>query len=94
MPGQLELDDVRIHYLDWGGDGAPLVVLHATGFHGRTYRVYAEAFRAIGHVYSMDQRGHGDSGLSKRGEYTARLLRVRHAFDRRRRARTQVPVGN
>jgi pimeloyl-ACP methyl ester carboxylesterase len=68
-PGQLDLDDVRIHYLDWGGDGAPIVILHATGFHGRTYRVYAEALRAIGHVYSMDQRGHGDSGLAKSGEY-------------------------
>ncbi|MGH7863660.1 MAG: alpha/beta fold hydrolase [Candidatus Binataceae bacterium] len=67
--GRLDLDDVRIAYLDWGGDGAPLVVLHATGFHGRTYRVYAEAFGAIGHVYSMDQRGHGDSGLAKSGEY-------------------------
>jgi pimeloyl-ACP methyl ester carboxylesterase len=65
----LDLEDVRIHYLDWGGDGQPIVILHATGFHSRTYRVFAEALRAIGRVYAMDQRGHGDSGLARSGRY-------------------------
>ena len=59
-----------LHTLDWGGDGAPIVILHATGFLGRIYRPLAERLRAIGHVYSYDQRGHGDSSAAPDGEYT------------------------
>jgi pimeloyl-ACP methyl ester carboxylesterase len=65
----LEINGVRIHSLDWGGSGDPIVVLHATGFLGRIYSPIARALTAIGHVYSYDQRGHGDSGLSPDGEY-------------------------
>ncbi|MFZ0888719.1 MAG: alpha/beta hydrolase [Candidatus Binataceae bacterium] len=67
--GDLEVNGVRLHYLDWGGDGDPIVVLHATGFIGRIYRPIATALTAIGHVFSYDQRGHGDSGRSPTGEY-------------------------
>ena len=38
------------------------MILHATGFLGRIYRPIADALTAIGHVYSYDQGGHGDSG--------------------------------
>jgi lipase len=55
------VNGLRLHYLDWGGGGPAIVVFHATGFLGRVYRPIAEALRAIGHVYSLDQRGHGDS---------------------------------
>lgn len=59
--GFVEVNGLRLHYLDWGGDGPPILILHATGFLGRVYRPIAEALRSIGHVYSYDQRGHGDS---------------------------------
>jgi pimeloyl-ACP methyl ester carboxylesterase len=59
--GDVTVNGIRLHYLDWGGDGPPLVILHATGFLGRIYRPIAEALTTIGHVYSYDQRGHGDS---------------------------------
>jgi pimeloyl-ACP methyl ester carboxylesterase len=61
ISGHLTVNSLRLHYLDWGGDGDPIVILHATGFLGRIYRPFAEALRAIGHVFSLDQRGHGDS---------------------------------
>src|ERR1700683_2299335 len=48
----VDLKGLRLHTLDWGGDGAPIVILHATGFLGRIYRPLAEQLRAIGHVYS------------------------------------------
>lgn len=60
--GDVTVNGIRLHYLDWGGDGPPIVILHATGFLGRIYRPIAGALTAIGHVYSYDQRGHGDSG--------------------------------
>ena len=55
------VNGLKLHYLDWGGDGPPIVIVHATGFLGRIYRPIALALRALGHVYSYDQRGHGDS---------------------------------
>ncbi len=67
--GNLEVNGVRLHTLDWGGDGDPIVVLHATGFLGRIYAPIASALTRIGHVYSYDQRGHGDSAPSPDGEY-------------------------
>jgi pimeloyl-ACP methyl ester carboxylesterase len=57
----INLKGLRLHFLDWGGEGAPIVIFHATGFLGRIYRPLAEALRPIGHVYTLDQRGHGDS---------------------------------
>jgi lipase len=57
----VNVNGLRLHYLDWGGDGPPILILHATGFLARIYRPIAEALRAIGHVYAYDQRGHGDS---------------------------------
>jgi lipase len=66
----VNLDGIRLHTLDWGGDGAPIVILHATGFLARIYRPLAERLRAIGHVYSYDQRGHGDSSAAPDGEYS------------------------
>jgi pimeloyl-ACP methyl ester carboxylesterase len=59
--GDLSINGIRIRYYDWGGSGDPIVVLHATGFHGRVYRPIVEALTKIGHVWSYDQRGHGDS---------------------------------
>src|ERR1700674_5325143 len=68
--GFVNVNGVRLHALDWGGEGEPIVVLHATGFLGRIYRPLAERLRGIGHVYSYDQRGHGDSSAAPDHEYT------------------------
>ena len=59
--GDLTINGLRIRYYDWGGAGDPIVVVHATGFHGRVYGPIVEALKGIGHVWSYDQRGHGDS---------------------------------
>jgi pimeloyl-ACP methyl ester carboxylesterase len=67
--GTLEVNGVRLHTLDWGGAGEPIVLLHATGFLGRIYAPIARALTRIGHVYSYDQRGHGDSGPAPDGQY-------------------------
>jgi pimeloyl-ACP methyl ester carboxylesterase len=66
----VNVNGVKLHTLDWGGEGAPIVILHATGFLGRIYRPLAERLRAIGHVYTYDQRGHGDSSAAPNGEYS------------------------
>src|SRR5262245_38830575 len=65
--GFVETADVRLHYVDWGGDGPPLLLVHATGFHARLWDPYAEALRDRFRVIAMDQRGHGESGLPRNG---------------------------
>ena len=41
----------------------PVLLSHATGFHGRVFDPVAEQLRNSHHCYSFDYRGHGDSGL-------------------------------
>jgi pimeloyl-ACP methyl ester carboxylesterase len=67
--GNININGVRLHCLDWGGDGDPIIVLHATGLLGRIYAPIAAALTRIGHVYSYDQRGHGDSSPAPGGQY-------------------------
>jgi pimeloyl-ACP methyl ester carboxylesterase len=71
--GTINVNGVRLFTLDWGGDGAPIVLLHATGFLGRIYAPIASALTRIGHVYSYDQRGHGDSSPAPDGQYNWQL---------------------
>jgi pimeloyl-ACP methyl ester carboxylesterase len=54
---------VQLMVHDWGGDdGAPLLLAHPTGFHGRIWAPIAQRLVAAGrHVWSFDFRGHGDS---------------------------------
>jgi len=54
-------DGVTIAVHDLGGDGPPLLLLHATGFHGRCYAPIAAHLRERFHVLAPDLRGHGDS---------------------------------
>jgi len=58
----LEIDGLKFHYLDWGGDGPPLVMLHGLTGHARTWDHTAAGLSARYHVYALDQRGHGDTG--------------------------------
>lgn len=48
---------------DLGGTGRPLLVAHATGFHGRAYAPFAASLSDRFHVLAYDARGHGESGV-------------------------------
>jgi lipase len=61
VSGFVDAPDGRLHYVDWGGSGPPLVLVHATGFHARLWDPYAERLCDRFHVIAYDQRGHGDS---------------------------------
>jgi len=66
----VEANGIRLSCQDWGGEGPPIVILHATGFLGLVYRPIALALRSAGRVYSYDQRGHGDSSRPADGDYS------------------------
>jgi len=56
------LNGLRFHYLDWGNDAAPpLLLLHGFTGHARQWEYVAGELRSDFHVLALDQRGHGDS---------------------------------
>lgn len=58
---------VRIRVHDHGGDGPPLLLVHATGFHGRVWDPMVPVLRGRFRVVAFDQRGHGDSDKPETG---------------------------
>lgn len=59
---QLTLAGRRLSYLDFGGDGQPLLALHGHLDEGRTWAELARGLFPARRVIAPDQRGHGDSG--------------------------------
>jgi pimeloyl-ACP methyl ester carboxylesterase len=61
---------LKLHYLDWGNAGAPLLLLvHGMRDHARSWDWVARALRHDWHVIAPDLRGHGDSAWSPDGAY-------------------------
>ncbi len=53
---------LRLHYVDWGNEGAPsLLLVHGGRDHCRNWDWVAQALRDEYHVIAPDLRGHGDS---------------------------------
>src|SRR5438552_19057590 len=59
---------IRLHYLDWGGSGRPLVLLHGLASSCRIWDFTAPPLAEHFHTLALDQRGHGLS--DKPGSYT------------------------
>ncbi|MDP6343231.1 MAG: alpha/beta hydrolase [Alphaproteobacteria bacterium] len=61
---------LRLHYVDWGNEGAPpMLLVHGGRDHCRNWDWVAEAFRDDYHIIAPDLRGHGDSEWSVGGSY-------------------------
>jgi pimeloyl-ACP methyl ester carboxylesterase len=68
--GWVEVNGLRLHYLDWGGAGRPPVLfLHGGSAHAHWWDfaipLLAERFRCI----ALDLRGHGESGRPANADY-------------------------
>ena len=62
---------LRLHYVDWGNEGAPpLLLVHGTRDHCRNWDWVARALRDRYHVIAPDLRGHGDSEWVHGSTYT------------------------
>ena len=59
---------IRLHYLDWGGTGRPLILLHGLASSCRIWDFMAPLLADRFHIFALDQRGHGLS--DKPGSYT------------------------
>jgi pimeloyl-ACP methyl ester carboxylesterase len=56
----VELADVTLQVTEWPGDSDPVLLLHATGFHGRCWDSIVRRLQGI-HLYAVDIRFHGGS---------------------------------
>ena len=68
-----EVDGLRLHYVDWGNERAPAMVL----FHGlqdcaRSWDFFAAGMRSEYRVLALDHRGHGDSDAAPPDGYGLR----------------------
>lgn len=57
--GMAAVGDLKMHYLDWGGGGEPLLALHGLASSGHWYRRVAPFLSGHYRVIAPDQRGHG-----------------------------------
>ena len=53
--------ELQVRYLDWGGDGPPIMALHGLASSGHWYDLVAPMLGKHGRVISPDQRGHGQT---------------------------------
>ncbi len=66
----VSLNGLRFHYLDWGADAKPyLLLLHGAYQTAHSWDFFALAMRGRYHVLALDQRGHGDTDWAPKGEY-------------------------
>jgi len=67
----VDIGDVELSVVEWLGEGPPLLLLHATGFHSRCW--YEVVKRLPGrHIFAVDLRFHGRSGAS--GEVSWKVM--------------------
>ena len=59
---------LRLHYVDWGNENAPpLILLHGGRDHCRNWDWVAQRLRNDYHIIAPDLRGHGDSAYAPSG---------------------------
>ena len=69
VDGFVDVSGLRIHYVDWGGNGRPFVMVHGLDRVARTFDHLAVRFSPTYRVIAIDMRGHGDSGWDPKGRY-------------------------
>jgi pimeloyl-ACP methyl ester carboxylesterase/murein DD-endopeptidase MepM/ murein hydrolase activator NlpD len=65
---------VKLHYLDWGGKGDALLLLHGMGDTAHVYDDFAPRFTNEFRVLGLTRRGHGGSEVPETGYDTATLV--------------------
>jgi pimeloyl-ACP methyl ester carboxylesterase len=61
---------VQLASYDFGGDGPPILFIHATGLHAHVWLPVIARLRDRFRCYGIDQRAHGDSGLPPDGDFS------------------------
>ena len=67
------VNGLKLHYLDWGGEGETLLFLAGMGCSVHIFDKFAPRFTDTFHVLGFDRRGHGDSDYPETGYDTDTL---------------------
>jgi pimeloyl-ACP methyl ester carboxylesterase len=66
----LDVNGLRVHYLDWGNPEAPpIVAVHGYTSSAQAFSALARRFHDSHHIVAMDVRGHGESGWAASAAY-------------------------
>ncbi len=57
----ISVPGARIQYLDFGGEGVPLIFIHAEGWDASTYKDFGGKFNGTNRVLSVTRPGYGES---------------------------------
>lgn len=63
----VRVDGIRLHYLDWSGEGTALIFLTGMGSSAYIYGKFAPRFTDNFRVLALTRRGHGDSDYPETG---------------------------
>jgi esterase len=67
----VQVEKMRLHYLDWGNKQLPpIVFLHGGALNAHTWDLCCLALRDDYHCIALDQRGHGDSDWAEDLDYS------------------------
>lgn len=58
---RIDIGDIELSVVEWLGEGDPILLLHATGFHSRCWYEVVKDLPGR-HIYAVDLRFHGKSG--------------------------------
>jgi pimeloyl-ACP methyl ester carboxylesterase len=72
--GFITVNNVKLHYLDWGGNAETLLFLHGMGDTPHVYDDLAPKFTNQFRVLGLTRRGHGQSEIPETGYDTATLV--------------------
>ena len=62
-----DVGDLRMRYLDWGGDGPPVIALHGLASSSHWYDIVVPLLRDHYRIIAPDQRGHGQTTQATTG---------------------------
>ena len=62
-----EIGELHVRYVDWGGDGPPIMALHGLASSAHWYDVVAPMLQDQGRIIVPDQRGHGQTTQATSG---------------------------
>ena len=92
----VRVNGIRLYYYEWrtkpGSTEPPILIAHATGFHGHCYGAIAEAFPDR-RVIALDMRGHGQSEGSTIENWRTLVEDVNQFLDQLR-IRRAIGVGH
>ena len=60
------IGELRVRYLDWGGDGEPVMLMHGLASSAHWYELVASHLRHKYRLFAADARGHGQTTQATR----------------------------